>query len=401
MNRATLRPMQRAIAAVLAAAVTAAAVAGCASRAASEAERAEALRANMPELAEALFRPARPVPSAESLLALTDAQRRDFLRFFRSGLHARLPPHRRIHRYMDRHLSDIRFDHETASAAETIAHRRGNCMSLALVTTALADAGGVDIGWQLANTDPVYSSEGAVIYSANHIQSRLYEPRLGSTGHAFSLGRDYLLLDYFVDGLPEHGTPLARHQMLALVYQNLGVETLAEGELDRAFWLLREGVAHDPANANLYNALGVIHRRAGDAETAESLFRFALSAFGDRLIVLRNYRELLLAAGRESEAGLLQQRMLKLPDPDPYPMIQLGDEAHRAGDPGTALAYYRKANKVAPYLHEIHFRMARVHFELGQRARGEQQLEKARRKAWAESDKQRYQAKLQALSGGR
>jgi Tfp pilus assembly protein PilF len=189
--------------------------------------------------------------------------------------------------------------------------------------------------------------------------------------------------------------------MLALVYQNLGVEAMADGELDRAFWLLREGIAHDPANANLYNALGVIHRRAGDAETAEALFRFALSEFGDRLIVLRNYRELLLAAGRESEAGLLQQRMLKLPDPDPYPMIQLGDEARRAGDPDTALAYYRKAGKVAPYLHEIHFRMARVHFELGERARGERQLEKARRKAWAERDKQRYQAKLQALSGGR
>jgi Tfp pilus assembly protein PilF len=381
----------------LVAVLAAVTVIGCAARGPADAERVEALAAIASDFRQDLFEPEQPVPDAASLLRLTEVQQREFLRFFRSGAYGRQAPHRRIHAYMQRHLSDIRFDHETASAAEAISLRRGNCMSLALVTTALADAAGVDIDWQLAHTDPVYSSEGSVIYSANHIQSRLYEPRFAAPGRAFSFGRDYLLIDYFVQDLPQHGTPLERHEMLALVYQNLGAEAMAEDDLARAFWLLRRGLEHDPANPNLYNALGVVYRRAGDAETAERAFRLVLEEFGDRLIALRNYRKLLLDAGRQREADALERRMLKLPDPDPYPMIQLGDEALDTGDFTAAMAYYRKALKIAPYLHEIHLRMAQVHFERGDRARGRRELERGREQARAQSDRARYDRKLHAL----
>lgn len=377
-------------------AVAMALVTGCASDAARQLER-DALISHAPALNDQLFGERRPVSDFSELVALTPAQQAEFLKFFKSGVNSRFEPHRRVYAFLTRHLADTDFQHRTVPASETIQSRSGNCMSLALVTTAYARLAGIDIGWQLADADPVYSSEGSVIYSANHIQTRLYRQDRSQTSYSFTIGRPYLLVDYYTDTPAGFGEPLSEAEMIALVYQNLGVEAMADGRLEDSFWLLREGLDHDPANYNLYNALGVLHRRAGDERTAEALYRFALDEFGDRLIILRNYHRLLLTANRNEEAGQMERRIMVLPDPDPYPLISLGDEAAEAGSTDVALAYYRKAVDVAPYLHEIYLKIAGIHADRGDLKRVERALRKARDRAWAASDQRLYQAKLTAL----
>jgi len=394
-NCLSWHPAARALALITTAVVAAA----CAAPGPDSGPRAAAILQRAPALPAEAFGEPVEIPSLDEMIALTDAQANHFRDFYEAGVNRRHPPHKRIPSYLTQHLSEIEFGNQTLDASETIAKRSGNCMSLALVTTALAREAGVKVGWQLADSDPVYSSEGAVIYSANHIQVRLYRQRLDTTGYTFAMGDEYVLLDYFTDELPERGKALTEQEMTALVYQNLGVEAMADGDDRRGFWLLREALRHDPANPNIYNALAVLYRRIGNHSTAEHLFRFALAEFGDRLIVLRNYHKLLQSAGRDEEAAGIETRMLGLPDPDPYPVLALGDQAFEQGRTGTALAYYRKARDVAPYLHEIHWKIARVYAARGDTRRAERELEKARSKAWVEADKQRYTAKLDALTG--
>jgi len=351
----------------------------------------------MPPLNRQLFGEPRPVPDFDQLTALTPEQESDFLRYFRSGVESRFEPRKRLYAYLTRELSNTDFQHRTLPAAAAIATNSGNCMSLALATTAYARLAEIEIGWQLADTDPVYSSEGSVIYSANHIQTRLYQRDFNRAAATFSLGRPYLLVDYFTGAPPRNGRELSREQVVALVYQNLGVEAMSAGRLADAFWLLRAGLAHDPGNPNLYNAMGVLHRRAGDIRSAEQLYRFALDRFGDRLIVLRNYRRLLLAERRVEEAGRLEDRIMALPDPDPYPLLELGDEAAENGNLDLALKHYKKAADVAPYLHEVHRRIAGVHAVNGNRERAERALREARERAPNSGDRQKYDAKLAAL----
>ena len=371
-------------------------LAGCANHSPRQEQR-EALLSRAPALNAALFGEPLRVPDFSEMIALTPSQRAEFMRFFNSGVNSRHEPHQRVYQYLERRLGDTDFQHRTLPASVTIDTRSGNCMSLALVTTAFARLADIEIGWQLADADPVYSSEGSVIYSAEHIQTLLYRPEFSLNSHSFAFGRPYLLVDYYTDSAPSTGTRLRESEMIALVYQNLAIEALAEGRLRESFWFLRAGLEHDPANSNLYNAMAVVHRRAGDADTAEQLYRFALDEFGDRLIVLRNYRKLLLAGNRIDDAERIERRIMVLPDPDPYPLLGLGDEAAETGKTDVALAYYRRAAEVAPYLHEIYLKMARIHTGRGDLRRAERALRKARDHAWAESDQQRYQAKLMAL----
>jgi len=369
---------------------------GCATQQSRPAAR-EALAARMPALNLARFGPERDIPALEDLVALTPAQKSEFLRFFNSGVNARHEPHRRVYAYLTQRLGDTDFQHLTLPASETIESRSGNCMSLALVTTAYARLADIKIGWQLADADPVYSSEGSVIYSAEHIQTRLYRQSLSLNTHSIGFGPTYLLVDYFTDDAPGAGRLLQKSEMIALVYQNLGIEAMTEGRLKESFWLLRAALQHDAANPDLYNAMAVLHRRAGDTVTAEHLYRFSLDEFGDRLIILRNYRRLLVAQGRSREADRVEHRIMVLPDPDPYPLLNLGDEAAEQGEPRRALAYYRRATEVAPYLHEIYLKMARIHIAQGDHKRAERALKKARDRARTASDQDRYRAKLAAL----
>jgi len=371
-------------------------LAGCANPLPRQ-ERPEALLSRAPAFNEALFGERMSIPDFSGMIALTPEQETEFMRFFKSGINARHEPHQRVYEYLTRRLGDTEFQHRTLPAARTIDTRSGNCMSLALVTTAYARVAGVEIGWQLADVDPVYSSEGSVIYSADHIQTRLYRPELSHNSISVAFGRPYILVDYYTDNAPSTGTPLSESGLIALVYQNLAIEAMTEGRLEESFWLLQAALVHDPANSNLYNAMAVVHRRAGDARTAEQLYRFALNEFGDRLIILRNYRKLLLIENRTEEADRIERRMMVLPDPDPYPLLALGDEAAEQGKTDVALAYYRRASEVAPYLHEVYLKIARVHIRRGDLKRAERILRKARDNAWADSDRERYQAKLMAL----
>jgi len=374
----------------------AALVAGCASQSHHQVQR-ENLHSRAPTLNQSLFGKPERVPDFSEMVSLTPGQQADFLRFFHSGVDSRHEPHRRVFEYLTRRIGDTAFQNRTLSASKTLDTRSGNCMSLALVTTAFARLAGVETGWQLSDTDPVYSSEGSVIYSAEHIQTLLYRPEFNLKSFSFAPGRPYLLVDYYTDDVPRRGTPLRESEMIALVYQNLGIEALADGQLAESFWLLSEGLEHDANNPDLYNAMAVVHRRAGDARTAEQLYRFALDEFGDRLIVLRNYRKLLLAENRVEDADRVERRIMTLPDPDPYPLLDLGDEAAAKGKHDIALAYYRRAAEIAPYLHEVYLKIARLHAERGNLKRAARALRDARDRARADSDQERYQAKLMAL----
>ncbi len=354
----------------------------------------------MPEMARELFEPEREVARFDELLELTPPQQQQFLAFYHDRDQARMQPHYRINQYLKQRLSGIEFGTRTLPVAETVGRELGNCMSLALVTTAYARLVGVDIGWQLSPARPYYSSQGTVIYSADHIQTRLFAPPYGKSkgfSNANAPLRSYLLIDYFTDERPRRGPTLRENQMIALVYQNLGVEAMSEGRLADSYWLLREALEHDPRSGHTYNTLGVLHRRAGADELAEGLLRHALTLAGEELLILRNLRRLLLSQGRTEEAEQLQQRILALPDPDPYPALARGDQALRAGRLEQALASYREARRIAPYLHEVDQRMAQVYLEQGDLRRARRELQRARDNAIAGTDRRQYQAKLQSL----
>lgn len=339
-----------------------------------------------------------PVPEFSELMTLSETQREAFSEYFNDPGRAHEKPHMRVVAFLEDRLGQARFHHETLGAAHTLAVGQGNCMSLALATAALAELGGVEVDWQISRSNPVYSAAGGLIYSANHIHTKLYDPTYRNDPGRMAIVRPHVLVDYFSNRVPLAGRTLKTHQVIGLTYQNLAAEALADDNVQRAFWLTREGLAHDAGNADLYNTMGLLHQRMEARDSAEQFFRYALEAFEDRLVILRNYQRLLIDAGRDADAHTIEQRILALPDPDPYPMLELGDKALNEGHPRRALEFYDRARRTAPYLHDVYHRLAAAHLALGNRAASSKAIAMALEHAGDIGDIKRYKTKARALA---
>ncbi len=184
-----------------------------------------------------------------------------------------------------------------------------------------------------------------------------------------------------------------------MFYVNLAGEALVHGDHRRSYWLLLSALEQNADSPSALNSLPVLHRRAGASDTAEAIYRQALTRHGDNLNLLSNLRTLLREQRRWEEAHDVETRLAQLPNHDPYRFIELGSEAIAAGKPKLALSYYAQAAELAPYLHEAYWRMAVAYDAMGQPAQAAHLLQQAQSNAPRDRDRHLYEAKLSTLEG--
>jgi Tfp pilus assembly protein PilF len=343
------------------------------------------------------FGPPMPVPPAASLFALDAARQAAFLREFNDPVHAAVPPHRRLANYIEKRLWQFRYDGATRTAGDALAAGEGNCLSLALVTTALARLAGVEVGYQRMRDEPVFERQGRVVLAADHVRTLLFDPGFRAGPGDIIVQEPHIVVDYFPDRRRRPGGRVDEGVVRSMYYVNLAAEALAGERQREAFWLLRAALAEDPASAGALNTLAVLHRRVGNDAVAEAVYRHALRMHDDDLNLLGNYRTLLAGQGRTGEVAELDRRLAALPVRNPYDLVERGDHAFRQARPQLALEYYRRALERAPYLHEAYWRQAVVYESLGDPERAEALLRTAAAEAGRPRDQRLYEAKAMAL----
>jgi tetratricopeptide (TPR) repeat protein len=213
-------------------------------------------------------------------------------------------------------------------------------------------------------------------------------------------GRNSLLIDYF----PTRGTRfvanIGKAEYIAMYYNNLASEAIARGDLDTAFWLLRKTLELTPEAAGAINSMAVVHRRAGDLDKAEEIFEYGITHLHDKVSLLRNYRVLLEQQGRHDKVARINQALVQIDDPNPFDWLHAGHGAYSDGDFREAVLFYRKAAKIAPYLHESYAGMARAYYMIGDYDGAERAFRNALEKSQRLSTRSMYEAKLTALSRG-
>ena len=131
----------------------------------------------VPYASETLFGERPLIRDKQSIYQLTKQQRLEFLSFFYNAQRERQNPNRRIYEYLEQYVKNYNFYNKTLVASQSLAQSQGNCLSLAILTTALANSVGVDTGYQLVESAPVYQKEGDIILSSQHVRSLLFEPK--------------------------------------------------------------------------------------------------------------------------------------------------------------------------------------------------------------------------------
>lgn len=359
------------------------------------------LRSNQPSISfqSDLFGQPQNIISSENIYRLSVSQQQEFLTFFNDPIRENTPKHERVSDYLKNITTHFSYHGETNNAQLALEKSSGNCLSLAILTTALAKLVDVEAGYQLVDSAPVFSSQGRIIYRSQHVRTKLYDPEWTHPGEdRLVLSRPGLLIDYFPTDGDRFVGNIDEAEYMAMYYNNLAGEAIADENYKSAYWLLRTSIKLAPHNVGATNAMAIVYARMGDTAKAEEIYLHGMHYQPNNVSLLRNYRLLLMQQARHAEAQKIEKSLAQLQAVNPFDWLYAGRHAYDDGNYKQAVFYYQKAVKVAPYLHESYAGMASAYYKLGNRSDAERELRNAESYSVKDSTRAMYQAKLMVLS---
>ena len=232
------------------------------------------------------------------------------------------------------HNGQLKLDYESAvtrNAAEAFEARAGNCLSLVIMTAAFARELGLQVRYQSAYLEELWSRKGSLLLRSGHVNITLGR-RLGDhwvSPLPYSLTIDFLpqedLRNLKTVEIPES-------LVVAMFLNNRSVEALVQGRLDDAYAWAREAIRADPSFLAAQNTLGVVYLRRGALAQADAVFEHVLAADPKDTRALANLAEVATREGRNDRAAQLRARLARLEPEPPLHFYNLGLAAMQRED---------------------------------------------------------------------
>jgi Flp pilus assembly protein TadD len=287
----------------------------------------------------------------------------------------------------------------TRNAAEAFEARAGNCLSLVIMTAALAKELGLAVQYRSVVVDDTWSRVGGLHVASGHVNltliPRATDARIGRLDSGTETTIDFLPPE---DLRGQRGRTISEATVLAMYMNNRAAEALAQGRLDDAYAWARQAIAQDPRFLNGHNTLGAIYRQHGHRAEAEQEFRGVLSIEPDNTTVLSNLVQLLREAGRSADAEPLARRLAVLQPEPPFLYFDRGIAAMQRGDYRSARDDFRREVDRAAYDHEFHFWLALAYARLGDLPHARAHLATALENSPRSDERALYAAKLERLN---
>jgi tetratricopeptide (TPR) repeat protein len=345
---------------------------------------------------ESFAKPAQVIDAAE-VFAIDDAMR-DYLRNAWPLMRRQGKPKGLVDALYTRGELKLEYDGSyTRNASQAFAARSGNCLSLVVMTAALAKELGLEVEFHSAYADETWSRSGTLLLRSGHINITL-----GRRAVDRARGEDtrYWTIDFLPQGEIKglRTVRLSENTVISMFMNNRAAEALARDAYDEAYWWAREGLLADPSFVGVLNTLGVIYQRSGHLAAAERVYHAVLTRHANQTQALHNLAQLLEQQGRHAEAKPVAARLAALEPEPPYHWFVQGQLALRRGDARTAREFFAREVARADYSSEFHYWLALAQYQLGDTASAQRSLEKAELLSTSRSERDLYAAKLAWLS---
>jgi tetratricopeptide (TPR) repeat protein len=347
---------------------------------------------------DAAFAAPKNVPDARAVFALSPEMHRYLERDIASLIRQLGPQRALVDALHTRTQLRLEYDAElTRNAAEAFEARAGNCLSLVVMTAALAKQLQLPIAFQALTGHETWSRSGDLAFVNGHVNITVAK-RLVDRVSAYDADTQLRI---------EFGQiPMGRGQALHVIREativsmfmnNRAAEHLVRGAIDDAYAHAREAVLQDPTYASAYNTLGVVYQRRGLAAAAERAYREAVARDADHKPALQNVARLLQQQGRTAEAAVFQSRLARLEREAPFAHFDQGVAAAKAGQYAAARDHILREMQRDPDYHEFHFWLAVSLYGLGDVQQARQHLDVAMRNSVTSRDRAIYASKLRSI----
>lgn len=346
-----------------------------------------------------LFKPSTMNMDPEQVFALSPAMRDYLDREIAFQIRNRGPRDALLDSLYTKGQLQLEYDSDrTRNAAEAFAQRRGNCLSLVIMTGAFAKHLQLPVRYQSVYVEDFWSRHGDIYFLTGHVNLTL--ARRKPEVHAFTtMEADQLTIDFLpgADIRGQRSREIDEQTVIGMYMNNRAAESLAAGAIDDAYWWVRASLKADPRMMAAYNTLGVIYRRRGLPELAQASFRHVLRQEPDNTQALSNLVLVLDEGGPGSESALLTAKLRELQPHPPYKFFDQGVAAMRRGEFEQAKALFDREIARSAFFHEFHFWAALANYGLGDVRAAHKHMTLALENSSNEREKQMYSAKLDWL----
>ena len=350
-------------------------------------------------LQDALFNhPPRPA-EADAAMALDEPMRA----YLRGGLASGVQQKGKARALTDAlYVRDgLRLDYDasvTRTAAQAFAARSGNCLSLVLMTAAMAREMGLEVTFQSARLDDAFSRSGDLTLRSGHV-NLLIGPRppvlrwqsLHMTDDPNRLQVDFLPPDE-LRGLRTQ--PISEATVLAMFMNNRAAEALAAHRSTEAYAWAREALRSDPGFWPAVNTLGVVYQQAGHLAAAATAFEQLLAQDSTQVAAMWNLAQVLQAQGRTAEAARWTAQRLALEPVPPFFYQQQAEAAMARGAWAQAREFFHSEQRITGDSPELQHGLALAHYRLGEWGAARQALQQAISTSLNAAQQARYTGKL-------
>jgi len=292
----------------------------------------------------------------------------------------------------------LRYDSSrTRDAAQAFAARKGNCLSLVIMTAAFAKQLRLDVSYETVATDETWSRSEDLLFSNTHVNVTLRQREVESDGSQ-SIRRG-LTIDFLPseDLGGRYTRAISEDTLVAMYMNNRGAEALAEGRFDEAYAWVRAAIRRAPGFLPGYNSLGVVYLRHGDLAAAETAFGELIRRDSTDKMALSNLAIVEDRLGRADRARALRAQLEQLEPYPPYHFFWLGTEAFRRGDYLAARSHFKREVDRAAYNSEFHYWLGLTDLRLGDVEGARRQIAIAVENSANAADHDLYAGKLARL----
>ena len=345
-------------------------------------------------LADQLFAAPTERIDTDDVLKLSDAMRRYLLVDIADQIRTKGPQAGLVDALYRRAQLKLEYDAaSTKTASEAFDARAGNCLSLVIMTAALAHELKLSVRYQSAYMEEAWSRSGNLLFASGHVNITLGRRMLDAGSM-----RD--LSPWTIDFLPADEIRTLRVRdidektVLAMYANNRAAEALARGRLDDAYAWTAEALRKDPSFMNSYNTLGVIYLRHQNLALAERAFGYVLEREPKNTRALANLAETYARQDRVADADAMRARLAAIEAVPPFHFFNLGLDAARQSDWRTAREFFAREVARADYNHEFHFWLGLADWQLGDVKQASKHLQLAMDNSTTRGQHDLYAAKL-------
>jgi tetratricopeptide (TPR) repeat protein len=303
-----------------------------------------------------------------------------------------------IHRIFTRADLDLVYKASANTiASETFKNGSANCLSLSIMTFAMAKEANFHSEFQIVEIPEYWTRRGNYTLLNGHINLRIKEK---TNTNVTALYENIFVVDFDpsakVSKFPTHYA--SKNLVLAMFYNNKGADALLNQNNDLAYAYLREALLIDENYLGAWVNLGLLYRQKGLYDLAFSAYNRAIALNQDYNTAWENLAILYQHLGDTKASSDIHARLDKKRQRNPYYHQMLAEIDRNEGSLESSILHYQKAIRLNNNQHQFYFGLATVYFDKGDFEKSEDYLMLAKRKAGKGKVADMYVNKLTALS---